>query len=428
MSADRTRGVQDDADERPRLRETVAVIARREITVRLHDRAFRGSTLFMLVVVALAVAVPAFIQGQTPRFTVAVSGSAAQQVVGAATTLAADAQKSSSSTVFGVGKLPSAIITTRPVESTDEAEELVRDGTVSAAVIGDDIRMLQLIAKGVVPDVLGTLVETASAQLQISAAAADAGLTSAQLRAMLNPTPPTTTVLDARTRGSVPPQLLVAVVALLFYLSVLTFGVSIAQSVVEEKQSRVVELLVAAVPVRWLLAGKVIGSTVLALAQILLLLAVGIAGAAVTGRAASVGQLFMGAGWFVVFFVLGFVLLACLWAVAGSLVSRHEELQSTTIVMQVLVMVPLVAALLATEPGIVQTVLSYIPLTAPLLMPERVILGDVAAWEPVVSAVLLLAFAMLSVGLGARLYERSVLHTSSRLHLRQAWRRARARA
>ena len=82
-----------------------------------------------------------------------------------------------------------------------------------------------------------------------------------------------------------------------------------------------------------------------------------------------------------------------------------------------------IAALFATAPGIVQTTLSYVPLTAPLLMPERVILGDVAAWEPVLSALLVLVFAALSVGLGARLYEGSVLHTSSRLTLRQAWRR-----
>ena len=145
--------------------------------------------------------------------------------------------------------------------------------------------------------------------------------------------------------------------------------------------------------------------------------------AAVTGRGDAVGQALAGSGWFLVFFLLGFVLLACLWAVAGSLVSRIEELQATTIVMQVLVTLPFFAALFATAPGIVQTTLSYVPLTAPLLMPERVILGDVAAWEPVVSALLVLVFAVLSVGLGARLYEGSVLHTSSRLTLRQAWRR-----
>ncbi|OIQ78912.1 ABC-2 family transporter protein [mine drainage metagenome] len=280
-----------------------------------------------------------------------------------------------------------------------------------------------MIAAGAVPDVLGSLVDAASAQVQVSAAAADAGLTSAQLRAMLNPTPPTTVLLDGTARGPVPPELLVVVFAFLFYLSVLTFGVSIAQSVVEEKQSRVVELLVAAVPVRWLLAGKVIGNTALAVGQIVLLLGVGVLGAVVTGRGDAVGQVLAGSGWFLVFFLLGFVLLACLWAVAGSLVSRIEELQSTTIVMQVLVMLPFFAALFATEPGIVQTTLSYIPLTAPLLMPERVILGDAAAWEPVVSALLVLVFAALSVGLGARLYEGSVLHTSSRLKVRQAWRR-----
>ena len=67
---------------------------------------------------------------------------------------------------------------------------------------------------------------------------------------------------------------------------------------------------------------------------------------------------------FVVFFLLGFVMLACLWAVGGSLASRIEDLSSTTAVMQILVIVPFFASIFMTDPSPVQRALSYVPFTA----------------------------------------------------------------
>ena len=256
-------------------------------------------------------------------------------------------------------------------------------------------------------------------------AAAEAGLSAEQVAALTGPVMPSTRLLEARPTGAVPPELLVLVFAFLFYLSVLTFGMSIAQSVVEEKQSRVIELLVAALPVRWLLAGKVLGNTVMALGQIVVILGAGLAGATLAGQGEVVRQVLGASGWFVAFFLLGFVMLACLWAVAGSLASRIEDLQATTVVMQVLVIVPFFAALFTMDSGPVQRVLSYVPFTAPLLMPARVVLGNAAPWEPVVSAVIVLATGVAFVLVGARLYEGSLLHTSSRLKALQAWRASR---
>ena len=102
---------------------------------------------------------------------------------------------------------------------------------------------------------------------------------------------------------------------------------AIAQSVVEEKQSRIVEILVAAVPVRVLLAGKVLGNTALALGQITLFAAVGLAGASVAGQSGLVSLLLRSSPWFLlVFFLLGFLMLACLWAAAGALANRQEDM------------------------------------------------------------------------------------------------------
>lgn len=405
----------------------VRVVAGREITVKLRDKAFLGSTVFLLLLVTVATVIPVLLSSQVPSIRVAVQGSAAAEAVDRAAELGREAQEPGSDlppalTLLGAPGLPAADVTEVEVEPDGDPGLLVLAGDVDAAVVGEDPAALLLLGAQDVPIELEVLVAAAASELQVARAAADAGLTTEQVAALSDPTAPVVELLDARPVGAIPPQFLVLVFAFLFYLSVLTFGMSIAQSVVEEKQSRVVELLVAALPVRWLLAGKVIGNTVMAVGQILVVVGAGLAGAALAGRGEVLGEVLRASGWFVVFFLLGFAMLACLWAAAGSLASRVEDLNSTTIVMQVLVVVPFFAAIFATDPGPTQRVLSYIPFTAPLLMPVRVVLGNAAPWEPFAAAAVVLVTAVLFVVLGARLYERSVLHTSGRLKAVQAWR------
>ncbi len=405
----------------------VRVVAGREIAVKLRDKAFLGSTLFLLVLVAVATAIPVLLSQSVPSLRVAVDGAGARAVVAEATRLGAEAQKETPAlpvglAVLGSGGLPPADLTAVEVEPGTDVARLVRNGDVAAAVVGEEPGTLTVLGAQGVPAEVSTLVRAASAELQIEQAAQEGGLSPQQVAALTDPSVPVVRLLDARPSGSVAPELLVLAFAFLFYLSVLTFGMSIAQSVVEEKQSRIVELLVAALPVRWLLAGKVVGNTLMAVGQIVVILGTGLLGARLAGQGQLVSQVLGASGWFIAFFLLGFVMLACLWAVAGSLASRAEELQATTVVMQVFVIVPFFAAIFALEPGQVQTWLSYVPFTAPLLMPARVVLGNAEAWEPIVSAGIVLATAVLFVVLGARLYEGSVLHTRARLHAREAWR------
>lgn len=404
----------------------IRVIAAREVFVKLRDKAFLGSTAFLLVVVTAATIIPLALQQRVPTFRVAAQGAVAQQVVDRAAELGHAVQDSDEEVpgllaAFGVDGLPAADVTSVRVEGAAHPDDLVLRGDVDAAVVGDDAASLTVIGAQSVPAELDALLRAAASEAQVRAAADAAGLSPAQVTALTNPTMPEVRLLTANPTGIVPPELLVLVFAFLFYLSVLTFGMSIAQSVVEEKQSRVIELLVAAMPVRWLLAGKVVGNTVMALGQIVVIIGAGLVGATVAGQHHLVGQLLAASGWFVAFFLLGFVMLACLWAVAGSLASRIEDLQATTVVMQVLVIVPFFAAIFAMDPGPVQRVLSYVPFTAPLLMPARVVLGTAAAWEPPVAAVIVAASALAFVLVGARLYERSLLHTSARLRAREAW-------
>ena len=206
----------------------------------------------------------------------------------------------------------------------------------------------------------------------------------------------------------------------LFYFASILFGMAIATSVVEEKQSRVVEILVSAVPLRQLLAGKVLGNVLLALGQMVLFVGVGLIGMAFTSYAPQIGLVAASAGWFLVFFLAGFAALACLWAVAGSLATRSEDLQSTTPVLTTILMGAMFVGIFGD--GVVRVAASYVPVVSAISMPQRLLAGEAAWWEPFLSLLVTLAFAAWTMVVGERLYRRSIMHTGRRLGVREAMR------
>ena len=205
----------------------------------------------------------------------------------------------------------------------------------------------------------------------------------------------------------------------LFYFAALVFGMQLASSVIEEKQSRIVEIIAAAIPLRHLLAGKVLGNTALALVQLLVYLAVGLVGLTFTPYKSYVPALSGPAAWFLAFFLAGFVALACLWAVAGSLASRTEDLQATSTPLTMLMLVMFFGGLSLDGRG--QVVASFVPPVSAVVMPKRILAGGVDWWEPLVALGLLAAFALATVWVGERLYRRALLQTGGRVSLRQAW-------
>ncbi|MDR6169068.1 MULTISPECIES: ABC transporter permease [unclassified Curtobacterium] len=219
---------------------------------------------------------------------------------------------------------------------------------------------------------------------------------------------------------------LIYIVALAFgvvyFASAVTFGQSIAQSVVEEKSTRVVEILMAAIPARALLAGKVLGNSVMAFAQIV---AVAIAAAvtlAVTGQDNMFTVLGPSMLWFVGFFAIGFVLIASLFAAAAVLVSRQEDVGSVTTPVMMLVMIPYILIIVAYNNPTILGVMSYVPFSAPIGMPMRIFLGTAEWWEPILSLVIVAVSVVLVVVVGARIYENALLRTGSRVKLTEALR------
>jgi ABC-2 type transport system permease protein len=235
-------------------------------------------------------------------------------------------------------------------------------------------------------------------------------------------TRPAVRLLDPDAVDPVVAFLVPFVFAFVFFVTSQVFGVQIAQSVVEEKQTRIVEILVAAVPVRALLAGKLVAGTLLALGQIVLVALVAVAGMAFGDSGGLLSLVGPAIGWFVPFFLLGFVLVAAMWAAAGALVNRQEDIAGVSMPVQLAVMLPFFAVVFLNDNAAAMRVLSYLPFSAPTAMPLRLFTGDAAGWEPVVALVLLLVAAVAFLSAGARVYEGALLRTNGRTSIRTAWR------
>lgn len=394
----------------------VRIIAGREISVKIRDKTFIGSTAFLIVVIILLTVLPAILDGGAPDIRVGTVGDTALSVTRDAAAFGESAISEPETALPGaklhISEYPDLAAAKRAVD----AEEIAAAVTVSGG-------QLVIVGSQSVPDELQELVSAAWTRHQVAAEAAALGLTTDQVTPLLSPAPVETQLLNARPEGSVPPLLIAFIFGFLYYLASLLFGNAIAQSVVEEKQSRVVELLVATVRVRQLLAGKVLAATVLALGQVVLLVGLGLAGAAVTGNTEMLSQILPLSGWFLVFFAFGMVLQACLWAVSGALASRIEELQSTSLIVTVVVMAPFMAIFFVSDPGPAMTVLSYIPLTSIIFMPMRLAFEVAAPWEPLLSLGITVAAVWITVLFASRLYSASIMHTASLLKVKDAWRK-----
>ncbi|WP_020142420.1 ABC transporter permease [Terracoccus sp. 273MFTsu3.1] len=381
------------------------IVAVREVVVRVTNRTFLFSTLFTLVFIAGFAAFSAWQAGKTTTYTVAVSSAEGTRLV----EHAASTARSTSDTV---------VITPTTVAGEDAAHAAVDRGEVDAwlhqtsagwtVTSGDDVAAsLRTPLEGAVRD----------AALDRNAAAAGTTVEALERGATL-----VADRFDGQTtnRGFV--QAATFAFALLFFMGALMFGQQIAASVVEEKQSRLVEIIATAIPLRALLAGKVVGNAVIAMAQVVLFAGVGLVAVSFTEWSSLLPALSTAVVWFVLFFAVGFFALACLFAVAGALASRTEDLQSTTSPLTTLLMLVYFASFALT--GTPLKVASFVPIVSVVAMPGRIIAGDAAWWEPVVALLLMAAFSAVTVVIGEKVYRRSLMQTRGRMSWKQALRTA----
>jgi len=377
-------------------------VARREIVTKLTDRTFLLSTFGLVLILAAVLGVQAWMAGRTSEYAVVTSSSAAHQMAEQVETVA---EKSDDKLLVTLERATDDAAARAAVKD-ESADVWLHQGEDGWVLTGRD-------------DVPEDLL--ASARTAIRDATLDANATAAgtSVDALTSGSEVSTTFLDKDADLAGVAKAVGFALALLFYLASFTFGLALANSVVEEKASRIVEIITTKIAVRQLLAGKVAGNLALAFAQMALFVAVGLVGLTFTDYDRFLPAVSGAVGWFVVFFVVGFGLLACLWAVAGALASRTEDVQTTSTPLTMLTMGVFFAALLTS--GTTQVVLSYVPPFSAILMPMRVLDGSAAWWQALVALAILVATAALVVRVAARLYQRSLLQTQGRLSLRQAW-------
>lgn len=207
---------------------------------------------------------------------------------------------------------------------------------------------------------------------------------------------------------------------LVFMMSALGSGAMIMQNTITEKQSRIVEILLAAVPARALMAGKIIGNSIIGVGSAIVMAAAVVLGLAVTGQAQLLALLTAPMVWFVVFFLLGFVLVASIFAAGAAMVSRQEDSGAVMTPAMMLVMLPFMGVAFFGTNLTVMQVLSYVPFSAPVAMPARMFFGEALWWEPVLSLGILAATTGLVVMLAARIYTGSLLRMGNRVKLSEA--------
>ncbi|GAA3638570.1 ABC transporter permease [Microbacterium awajiense] len=354
----------------PSAAQSVWLVAEREIGSKLRSKVFVISTAILLVGALALVIWAGFSARDTSGTPVAVTSDAAPMV---------------SST---------AGLEVTEVGDRAAAEELVASGDVDAAVVADPASPVGFALIG------------------------DEGVSSTLLLQFAQVPP--VELLNPEAMNSQLAYLAAIGFGVVFLMAASLFGGTIAQSVVEEKQTRVVELLISAIPVRALLAGKVIGNTILAMAQILLLAAIAVIGLTVSGQSAALAGLGGPIAWFAVFFLFGFVLLASLFAAAASMVSRQEDIGATTTPLTMLIMAPYFLVIFFFDNPVVLAVMSYVPFSAPVGMPMRIFLGTAEWWEPLLSLAILIATCVAAIVIGARIYQNSLLRMGGRVKMSDA--------
>ncbi|GII55080.1 ABC transporter permease [Planotetraspora thailandica] len=358
---------------------TLLLVAGREIRTRIRTRSFIISlAVSALLVVGLAF-VPKFLSGPD-TYKVAV-----------------------------VGPTPAAVenIAFTPYPDEAAARAALAGGDADAALIDDR----KIVSEGELDQRLGLLLENAHREAKIKSS----GLVITPLQVE--------TGADAQYEG-VRTGIATLLVMVLFFLLIYS-AMYVAMGVVEEKSSRIVEILLAAVRPWQLFGGKIVGLGTLGLINLGVVIGAGLAAASATGLVADLppGMTGIVIGT-VLWFVLGYAFFSALAAAFGSLVSRQEELNSVLTPMTTLMTLTyLVAYFAAVEPmGTLARVLSIVPPFSSMVMPVRSAATEVPVAEIALSAGLMVVAVVAVLLAGARVYNRAVLRTGARVKLAEALR------
>jgi ABC-2 type transport system permease protein len=390
----------------------VTLVAGREIATRLRSKPFVISTVATIVLLGALALISTLVKGHGgDTFTVGVTPSTS--VLAAPLTASA--------------KSVGATVTTQMVGDEVAGRAEVSDGKLDALLIGDGSTVSVLVKKDV-NTTLNRLFHVLASEQAFRNQIASLGGDPDQVNAAVARAPVTVAQLQAPHKYNTQQLVLGVIAGILVYVSLMLNGQAVAQGVVEEKSSRVVELLLATVRPWQLMAGKVLGIGVVGLIQMIAIGGFGvIIGLATGALTVSVSAAASTVIWLVVWYLLGFFAYALAFAGVAALVSRQEDVAGVVVPVLMFVVVGYVLgiSILPSNPGnSFIAILSMIPTFAPTLMPMRLAMGGVPAWQSAVALAGIIAVIPLLVWASGRIYRNAVVRSGARVKLRDAWRAA----
>jgi ABC-2 type transport system permease protein len=369
----------------------IYLVARRELLERGRSRAFALSLIVSVAIIIAGVILPGIIGGGSGRQQLGVVGTPPAGLTESLTTNASRA---------GLN------VKVVPVASLTSGEEALRAGALDAVIA--------FPPDGSIPTYV---VKSSGNQLL------------AQMVAASFSPPPQIVMrqLEAPDPNRDTSFVFANVGVILLFISIFTFGSWVLTGVVEEKQSRVVEVVLSTIEPRDLLIGKVLGIGLLGLLQLVVMVTVGLAVGVQTGRFSLPSTTPSAIGMLLLWFVLGYAFYSTALGVLGALASRMEEASNASSPVSFIAMAGYFFSLLVAlnDPGgTAARIATFIPPVSPMVVPLRAALGAIEPWEIILSALLMAATVWLLFVFGGRVYSGAVLRTGSRMGLRDAWRAA----
>ena len=378
----------------------IRLVAGREIIERGRSRGYVLSLAFTVVLMCVGFIVPSLLVGQVTQSRLALVAPSPPGLESALRATAAAFEQQ---------------LDVSAVEDVAAADAALREGSIDAALaVPPDLSSAgELIVLEDAPSALQAMVNQAVISLRAGPAASE---------------PPSLTALEPPRAEDETAIIFANAGIILMFIGIFSYGSWVLTGVVEEKQSRVVEVVLSTVRPRDLLMGKVLGIGLLALAQLVILVAVGLGLSQVLGRlvlpATTLGAVIQLLTWF----ILGFALYSTTMGFLGALASRVEEASTASMPVTLTATTAYILSIVVVtgDPdGVLARVMTFIPPAAPMVVPLRTALGAIEPWEIVLSIALMVATIWFLFVIGARVYSGAVLQTGGRIKLRDAWRAAR---
>ncbi len=391
---------------------SVWLVARREILERGRSRGFILSVLFTTLIVVGSFIVPALLFGGE---TVTKVGIVEPAPIALAAAIEASAERFDRN--VAVSSYPD-------VAAADKALD---DGSVDVVVEmpADLSGPGEVRFKEETDQAVAQMISAATIALRVGAVLDQSNVDQGALAAAQQP--PAVAALDPQTEDDQARFLFANIGAVLILVGIFSFGFTVLTGVVEEKQSRVVEVVLSTVRARDLLMGKVLGIGVLGVVQLLVFVLAALIAALATNRLALPTTTPGAVALLVVWFVLGYLLYSTALGFLGALASRMEEASNASTPVTMIAMISYFVAIFAviSEPdGTVATIATFLPPSAPFVVPLRAAFDAIPAWQIGLSALITMAGIWVLFVIGARVYSGAVLQVGGRMKLRDAWRSA----